>query len=71
MSLIDAEWRVLNLLVEATRAFMSLPEHHPSDKQEWAFEVHHLQQRVMSRAAVREYPDVFVRMAGMGEEPSC
>lgn len=60
--LTDAELGVLGLLTEASRAFFDLPDHHPSDEQEWAHEMHLLQQRVMCRLAVRAHPDYFIPM---------
>lgn len=56
------EYRVLDLLTDATNAFASLPEHHPTDLHEWAHEMHHLQHRVMARAAIRARPDYFTPM---------
>ena len=64
--LTEAEMVVMEHLTEASRLFFRLPEHHPSDCQEWAHEVHHLQQRVMARAAVRWLPDYFTPMVGHG-----
>ena len=60
--LTDGERDILDLLANATRAFFGLPEHHPSDKQEWAHEMHVLQQRVMCRVARRAHPDYFTPM---------
>ena len=62
--LTDAEMTILDYLKEATVRFMQLPEHHISDKQEWAVEVHALQQRIMCRAAIRAYPGLFTPMMG-------
>ena len=59
-----AERYILDLLSDATREFYGLPVHHPSDKQEWAHEMHLLQQRVMCRLAVRAHPDYFTPMVG-------
>lgn len=56
--LTDRELRVLDLLGAATAEFAELPEHHPTDLREWAHEIHHLQHRVMARAAVRSYPEM-------------
>lgn len=57
--LTEDEWRVLDHLTAAHNAFAALPEHHPNDLSEWAQEVHHLQHRVMSRAAIRAQPERF------------
>jgi hypothetical protein len=57
--LTPAEQKVLDLLTEASSRFFALPEHHPMDKHEWAMEMHHLQQRVMARAAIRDDPERF------------
>ena len=57
-----AEIDVLDLLKEATAAFYKLAEHHPTDCQEWSAEVHALQHRVMSRAAIRAMPNYFLAM---------
>lgn len=62
VALTDRERDVLDLLSDASRAFFGLPGHHPSDKQEWAHEMHLLQQRVMCRVAVRAHPDYFTPM---------
>ena len=60
--LTEGEKYVLDLLSDASRAFFKLPDHHPSDKQEWAHEMHLLQQRVMCRMAIRAHPDYFTPM---------
>lgn len=62
VALTDGERYVLDRLSDASRAFFGLPGHHPSDKQEWAHEMHLLQQRVMCRVAVRAHPDYFTPM---------
>ena len=62
MSLTPDELAVIDHLAKATREFFDLPEHHPTDLVEWVHEVHILQQRVMSRAAVRDHPAVFTPM---------
>jgi hypothetical protein len=59
MELTEAEIYILTLLADATQSFFELPDHHPLDKQEWAHEMHHLQQRVMCRVAVRVHPKFF------------
>ena len=64
--LTDAEMEVLEHLRQATLAFFGLPEHHPSDCREWAVEVHHLQHRVMARAAVRWRTDYFTPLEADG-----
>lgn len=53
------ELQILDLLAEAARRFFALPEHHPSDPEEFAHEMHLLQHRVMCRAAIRSYPNEF------------
>lgn len=60
--LTDEEMGVLEHLRLATKSFFELPEHHPSDYQEWAADIHHLQSRVMMRAALRARPDYFTPM---------
>jgi hypothetical protein len=55
----NAEMRVLDLLAEAHRAFLALPEMHPADLPEWVTDMHHLQNRVMAREAVRALPVYF------------
>lgn len=56
------ELRVMDLLIEASRAFGALPEHHPSELAEWIADLHHLQERLMARAAIRAYPERFTAM---------
>lgn len=55
----DQEMRVLDLLAEAHRAFLALPVMHPADLPEWVIDLHHLQNRVMARAAIRVNPGYF------------
>lgn len=61
--LTEAELHVIDLLAEATNAFAALPEHHPTEMREWVADVHHLQERVMCRSAIRAHPDRFTAMA--------
>ena len=65
-ALTESEIAVLELLAEATNAFASLPEHHPTDLREWAHEVHQLQYRVLKRVAVRMHPDLCTPMQPSG-----
>lgn len=60
--LTSAELRVIAHLTTAARAFFALPEHHPSERAEFAADMHHLQERVMARAAVRAHPEIFTPM---------
>jgi hypothetical protein len=60
--LTEAEFALLDLLRDAHNAFAQLPEHHPNELREWAADLHHLQQRIMCRAARRSYPDIFTPM---------
>lgn len=58
----EREKKVIEHLVEAHKAFVELDEHerqHPADLPEWVRTMHDLQRMVMSRAAVRESPDIF------------
>lgn len=68
-SLTEQEIAVLDLLARASRAFYDLPEHHPSDLEEWAHELHILQHRVMRRLAIRCHPDYFTPMVSHQESP--
>lgn len=60
--LTSAELRVIAHLTTAARAFFALPEHHPSERAEFAADMHHLQERVMARVAIRAHPDLFTGM---------
>ncbi len=62
------ELKVLDLLTEASRQFFALPEHHPTDVHEWAMEMHHLQQRIMCRAAIRADPARYTPLFPSGSE---
>lgn len=56
------ELKILDLLRNTTNLFFDLPEHHPQEKYEWSNIVHYLQRMVMSRAAIRKYPEKFVSL---------
>jgi hypothetical protein len=57
--LTDAELDVLGKITTAHQAFCALPDYRPSESSEWVSAIHRLQDIVMSRAAVRAYPDKF------------
>ena len=54
----DEEDLILKL-GDCAAAFWSLPSYHPSDRAEFTFHVHALQNIIMAREAVRAAPDVF------------
>lgn len=56
------ELAILDLLSEAATRYGRLPEHHPSERAEWAADTHRLQEKIMCRAAIRAYPDRFTPM---------
>ncbi len=58
------EITILDHLSMAAALFFALPEHHLSDRSEFAHEIHVIQQRVMARAAIRWRPDYFTPMTG-------
>lgn len=60
--LTDGELNVLAMLRDAHDKFMDLPEHQHKEMSEWVVDIHHLQQRIMSRAAIRAYPNQFNQM---------
>jgi hypothetical protein len=66
--LTPAELKALDLLTEASKQFFALPEHHPMDTHEWAMEMHHLQQRIMCRAAIRDDPERYTPLSPSGPE---
>jgi hypothetical protein len=53
------ELAVVDALADATNLFVRLSVHRPGECNEWVNHVHPLQDMVMSRAAVRAYPDLF------------
>jgi hypothetical protein len=58
----DAELEVLDHLTQAAKSFFGLPEHHPTECAEFASDMHHIQERIMARAAIRAYPSRFTPM---------
>lgn len=50
---------IMERLAEVTNLFMSLPDHHPSAKSEWAFFMHGLQGLMEHRLCVKIYPNIF------------
>lgn len=53
------EHAVVELLAQAYNAFCALPRYHPSEVPEFTQAIHVCQMLVMSREAVRNYPDTF------------
>lgn len=60
MKLTDEELRVLELSAQLYNAIFALGDHHPSDMDELAIDIHRIQNRVMARLAVRAHPNFFV-----------
>ena len=55
----DGELLVLRLTAELYNAIHALGDHHPSDMDELARDIHSIQARVMARLARRVHPEVF------------
>jgi hypothetical protein len=55
------ELAVLTMTAELYNALMALPDRHPSDADDFARDIHSIQNRVMARLAVRAHPDFFRR----------
>jgi hypothetical protein len=60
--LTPAEVGVLRRLAAVQVEFAALPEHRPGEFGAWVAAMHQLQDLVMSRAAVRAYPDEFTAL---------
>ena len=56
---IDEEQKVMDLLVEAHKNFLSLERTHPMELNEWIFSFHKLQDLLCSRVLRRDYPETF------------
>lgn len=61
-SFTDNEKAVLEHLVKAHNEFVKLKVQHPNDVEEWCDKLHDLQRIIMSRIAVRAYPDYFTNI---------
>ena len=58
----ESELGLVDLLGTCWTIFSSLPEHHPTDLDEFMHGIHVLQRQVMARAARRDHPDRFTPM---------
>ncbi len=56
------ELALIEKLADCTIAFHQLDSYHPSDEVEFGYAIHVCQNIVMSRVAVRKYPELFRRM---------
>ncbi len=65
VQLTDEEMEIVNLLEDAYDKFMSLPIMQPDDQQEFYNSVHHAQNTVMARVAVRAHPNEFLNQSGL------
>jgi len=52
----EAEIAILNKLGGAWNLFQRLPDHHPSDLEDFTFHVHALQNMILARETVRNNP---------------
>jgi len=59
IGLTTEEQTILNHLIDAYNEFISLPEQHPQDNDEFTQHIHILQRQVMSRLARRVHPELF------------
>jgi len=53
------ELNCIDKLSKAHNSFIELPIIHDSDRTDWVFHIHALQNILMSRDAVRNHPDIF------------
>lgn len=66
--LTDQEILLLETLGDCWNEFAELKELHSADKGDFAHHIHALQNIIMSRAAVREYPNIFFTILPREEE---
>ena len=59
MPLTHDEKMLVELLGDAFNWYVRLPPYSNADVSEFSVKIHDLQTRVMSRAAIREHPDIF------------
>ena len=57
--LTDAEIKLIEMLADCADAFCRLSVQHPSDQPEFLLHIHALQEKTMSRSAVRAHPELF------------
>lgn len=57
--LTDDELRIIDMTADLWNAFLDLGDHHPSDRDEMARDIHDIQQRIMARLARRLHPKKF------------
>ena len=57
----QAEIEILNLLADCWNTYCKLEVQHPDDARDFADAIHDCQRIIMSREAVRQYPDFFYK----------
>ncbi len=59
--MVEKEYQVLKLLADSWNEYCKLEIQHPDDARDFADAIHTCQRIIMSREAIRQYPDFFYK----------